>query len=263
MADILVWLRHHRRAVAAIAAAAVAFACLTATLCARNGRAIPAVAPARAADAGTPVDLDGELDVDAKGIRAGYGTLESDLAAFLQANVWTDSGETQAVRFRELVVEVAATEESVHPYVITACSREQGASSETWTFALATDEGTEIAVLTRTEADGVVAATLECPLILGGRRLVLAEAAAELSIDGPDAAWCASYGIDRDALAGALTEYCAKRYPTASEAAWLDAVEIDYAEGTLAIEFALDNASSTHVEAVCDLDGGAIEIGRA
>ena len=252
MADILVWLGNHRRAVAAIAAAAVAFACLTAALCARNGRAIPAVAPAHAADAGTPVDLDGELDVDAKGIRSGYGTLESDLAAFLQANVWTDSGETQAVRFRELVIDVAATEESVHPYVITACSREQGTSSETWTFALATDEGTEIAVLTRTEADGVVAATLECP-----------EAAEELSIDGPDAAWCASYGIDRDALAGALTEYCAKRYPTASEAAWLDAVEIDYAEGTLAIEFALDNASSTHVEAVCDLDGGAIEIGRA
>ena len=84
MADILVWLGNHKRAVAAIAAAAVAFACLTAALCARNGRAIPAVASARVEDAGASVDLDGELDVDAKGIRSGYGTLESDLAAVLQ-----------------------------------------------------------------------------------------------------------------------------------------------------------------------------------
>ena len=253
-------------AVFLIACAIVLFGRFTAAGIAQNHPEIVHGGYEAEGEAVLPADVPQETLAD---MRSNYSSTESELCALLQASVWDAGGRNAVFGETELRIRTTSETEESLAWAVSAAKREahstasEGEPFETWTFAIATSKGTEIAKLERVRLeDGGATSTLTCPLF-GGGSWRAAEPVGEIALDAPSPEWFSEVGADPTTARRDLSAWCATWAPTAVKATWDYRAVVDYEAGTITCTLVLDDQSKTKVDMTVRLADGTIEIGRA
>ena len=200
---------------------------------------------------------DSMLPEDVRALRGSYGASELAVQSALSANVWTAALPGLSLTFSEdghTWTENDNGDATVTAYAITAVADTQVAESAgtvttTTAFTVQTPAGTSMATLTTQSYSDESASvtTLKCAAFKSSPSWTLAERARSLEVEGPDAAWFATYGTTPEALSQAFDDFVDTAWPTVSKATCLP--------------FTLDDARRTKVSAVLTLSDGSFTVG--
>lgn len=214
---------------------------------------------------------DSMLPEDIRALRGSYGTPELAVQSALSANVWTCALPGISLTFSEdgrTWTENDNGAAAVTAYAITAVADAQVAESAgtvttTTAFTVQTPAGTSMATITtQSYSDGSASVTtLKCAAFKSSPSWTLAERARSLEVEGPDAAWFATYGTTPEALSLAFDDFVGTAWPTVSKATWDGTMGFDYAAGVARLPFTLDDARRTKVSAVLTLSDGSFAVG--
>ena len=214
---------------------------------------------------------DSMLPEDVRALRGSYGTPELAVQSALSANVWTCALPGISLTFSEdgrTWTENDNGAAAVTAYAITAVADAQVAESAgtvttTTAFTVQTPAGTSMATITtQSYSDGSASVTtLKCAAFKSSPSWTLAERARSLEVEGPDAAWFATYGTTPEALSRAFDDFVGTAWPTVSKATWDVTMGFDYAAGVARLPFTLDDARRTKVSAVLTLSDGSFTVG--
>ena len=214
---------------------------------------------------------DSMLPEEIRALRGSYGQSELAVQSTLSANVWTAALPGLSLTFSEdgrTWCENDNGQATVTAYAITAVADAQVAESAgtvttTTAFTVQTPAGTSMATLTtQSHSDGSASVTtLKCAAFKSSPSWTLAKRAQSLEVEGPDAAWFATYGTTPEALSRAFDDFVGTAWPTVSRATWDGTMGFDYAAGVARLPFTLDDARRTKVSAVLTLSDGSFAVG--
>lgn len=207
-----------------------------------------------------------------KQLIAAYGDSENSVRELLQANLWTTQASSSQAHFADNSITESQTGQSdkIKPFVIASLKHEkisEGGAGYIQKYTGSVDIGDKDSIFTLSQtcsASGVEQPwVLECDAFDYATRYVLSQAATDLQIiginDGVTLLLGNSDNVAR--MCQQLTEYCSRKYPTASVATWDKSALIDYVQNTLMLTFELNNQSKTKIQVMCELGGATFEIG--
>ena len=189
----------------------------------------------------------------------------------LQANTWVSASEICTVEFGEhSFTERKNGSEEVASYAVVNVYEETGTADEDgveiedilWLIDCMGADGSFFFVeihMTGTEGDWDL--TVESDAFSNHAYMRVAPATGiEVLGLGDDAA--SLIGGDREGLALALSDWCSLFFPTATKAGFSGVATVDYGEGTVELEFTIDNAAKSVLKVTYSAVTGEFKMGR-
>lgn len=223
---------------------------------------------------GTPEAEEPELSEEQQDLVDAYDADVTEFVNLLCANAWSAQGETKTVTFTDRSFTETDSnngEQVSHTYAVSSyeesTTTESGANGETQqvtlrNVAILTDSGTYLLTMRQfnTGSDQGSTWSLTSNGFQYSYSYVLSEASQSLTVSALNSMYEELIGGHTDALRQAVSDYCSRYYPTATEATWTQQANADWASNHVTTTFELNNSSGSEITVVYDMQSGGFTV---
>ena len=217
------------------------------------------------------MELPEHVETNLETLRSGYTSSHEDIINMLCANVWTNPKETQSITFTEDSFSLTGESSVAIPFAIadieTAEARSDGVKIDQRSFVFVSGETPTIAHLEiQTTPLGEGKGDEVNVYIYGkafgdaGTRWLAQKASKHVTVAEPADEILAQVGLEREELEKAFSEWCSKNLPTVSQANWISTIIYDYEEGTIRLQYAMNNRAQTLMSVYVSMEDGTFTI---